>query len=236
MVLLLLNSSKPHRACLFVSLSVSLFLGLYLLARRFHPSCCCLLVSSSPSPSVALLLCLLENKPVLQLSSVLDALQAADGSSSSSCCCKGVYLAARVSPAAAQSLQRRLEGPPAGGPLSPDGRPGALPEGFFVLQETATDWKFLVLHLAAAAAAAASSRSSSSLLQLDQQQQQQQQHHGNSLVAALQRLSPSGVSVSSCLYPYLMNPTERDRKHLFAGCLSLALNVAAYKRLTQLFR
>ncbi|KAL8274623.1 hypothetical protein Esti_001452 [Eimeria stiedai] len=218
-----------------VQMSMSVVEGLYLLVPRFHPVCCCLLSPPSPPPSSSLLLCLLANKPLLLLSALLAASQPAAHSSSSSSTSstssntRGVYLAARLSHAAAVRLQQRSSST-ARGRLDPTGPLGAPPDWFEVAQEDRTDWRQLVLHLAASRAPDSSNSNSNSISSSSNGGPLQEE----CLLAALKRMSPAGVCVSPSSAVDVTAPT--DRRRLFAGCVSLTLSAAAFSRLSPIFR
>lgn len=179
-------------------------------------------MSESPSLSVALLLCLLANKPLLQLDAVLAALLVGDSSRSSS---RGVYLAAKISTEAAERLKAAVELPSLGLGFSSAAHRGKPSDGFVLSPTVATDWKFFVLHLAALDTALSRTLQEGKCLS----------QHGGNLAFALQRFSPAGVSRCGSLGFVPRSPLEVDRRNIFSGCLSLAITAAAFKRLSQLF-
>ncbi|OEH79224.1 hypothetical protein cyc_01537 [Cyclospora cayetanensis] len=204
--------------------------GLYLVAPRFHSSCCCLLLSSSsPAPSLPLLLCVLCNKPLVQLSAVIDILLKG-GDSEKSGSSRGVYLAARISQAKAEHVCRLLKDSAAQRLPSDGGLLEGSTNDFLLIKDAETDWRFLVLHLAAASA---TGDSGSECCVQGEEYSHQPPHE--CLVAALRRISPASSCVPASLCAYVKDPTERIRGQLFAGCLALSLSTAAHRRLAQLF-
>ncbi|XP_026192764.1 uncharacterized protein LOC34618532 [Cyclospora cayetanensis] len=205
--------------------------GLYLVAPRFHSSCCCLLLSSSsPAPSLPLLLCVLCNKPLVQLSAVIDILLKG-GDSEKSGSSRGVYLAARISQAKAEHVCRLLKDSAAQRLPSDGGLLEGSTNDFLLIKDAETDWRFLVLHLAAASA---TGDSGSECCVQGEEYSHQPPHE--CLVAALRRISPASSCVPASLCAYVKDPTERIRGQLFAGCLVAeeALSLASHSKTTQL--